>query len=269
MLHNVKDLEGLAIHATDGDIGLTKDLYFDDKQWVIRYLVVETGSWFSSKKVLLSPMAIKSLNLEKKAITVAITRAQVRDSPDIDKHTPVSRQFEIDYASYYGYPLYWGGSGLWGMYPNPHMTASNYESGALDTFDDDDDDDDAMQYRDKDHHLRSINEVIGYHIEASDGEIGHLQGMLIDLETLAIRYLIINTQNWWVGNLVLIAPQWIKEVYWPTQKISVDMTQQQVKDAPFFDLEGTHNREQEKEIYLHYGRKGYWEFEPIQSEAKL
>ncbi len=76
---------------------------------------------------------------------------------------------------------------------------------------------------------------MGYHLEATDGDLGHLQGMLIDTDTWAIRYLIINTSNWWLGHQVLIASNSIKEVSWGTFKIYVDMTQQQVKGAPLFD----------------------------------
>jgi uncharacterized protein YrrD len=54
----MKDLEGFAIRATDGTVGHVKDFYFDDKSWVVRYLVAETGSWLSSRKVLISPIAV-------------------------------------------------------------------------------------------------------------------------------------------------------------------------------------------------------------------
>jgi hypothetical protein len=57
MLRSMKDLEGYTIGATDGVIGRVKDFYFDDEAWVIRYLVVETGAWLSSRRVLISPIA--------------------------------------------------------------------------------------------------------------------------------------------------------------------------------------------------------------------
>ncbi len=255
MLHNLKDIEALAIHSTDGNIGQTKDFYFDDKKWVIRYLVVETGSWFSSKKVLLSPMSIRRLNFMENALETSITREQVRHSPDIDTHKPVSRQFEVNYLGYYGYPFYWGGRSLWGTYTSPYAINPGNQRDVPDIFADDD----AMRYRDQDHHLRSSSEVIGYPIAAKDGEIGHLQGMLIDPDTLAIRYLIINTSNWWLGNLVLIAPQWIDDVSWVNTKIYVGMTQKQIKGAPLFDPSVPFTRQREDDIHQHYGRKGYWE----------
>jgi hypothetical protein len=259
MLHNLKDLDGFAIHATDGNIGETKEFYFDDKQWVVRYLVVETGAWLSSQKVLLSPISIKHVDWEKKELSVSISKSQVKESPDIDTHKPVSRQHELDYLSYYGYALYWGNTGLWGSYPSPYMMAP--ESHIVTTSDVVADA--SVPYVSPDnsssHHLRSNTEVMNYHIEATDGELGHLQGMLIDPETWAIRYLIINTSNWWLGHLVLVAPEWIKEVSWDKSKVYVDMTQAQIKNAPHYDPSIVLEREAENALHLHYGRRGYWE----------
>lgn len=258
MLHTLNDLENIAIHATDGDIGQTKALYFDDKQWVIRYLVVETGSWLFSKKVLLSPISIKHLNWEDNTLTLSITREQVKNSPDIDTEKPVSRQYEVDYMRYYGYPYYWSNIGLWGDFPNPYMIAPDYSNIAPQPDENPDAPDSAeIEDQDQDQHLRSSHAVTGYHLEAQDGDLGHLQGMLIDTDTWAIRYLIINTSNWWLGHSVLIAPQWIKEVNWLTSKIYVAMTRQQIKDAPIFDPSVPFDRELEKDLQRHYDRKDY------------
>ena len=248
MLHTLNDLEDCSIHATDGDIGLTKDFYFDDKQWVIRYLVVETGFWLASRKILLSPISINNLNLEDKIITVSISREQVKNSPDIDTQQPVSRQREIDDSSPYPYMIVPGYSSV-APQPDEGLDAADMFA-----------DVEVIRTRDQDRHLRSSHTVTGgYHLEAKDGDLGHLQGMLIDIDTWAIRYLIINTSNWWLGHSVLIAPQWIKEVSWLTSKIYVDMTRQQLKDAPLFDPNIPFNREHEKGLHLHYGRNGYWE----------
>jgi len=120
MLSSMEDLEHYAIRATDGAIGQVKDFYFDDEAWVIRYLVVDTGTWLSSRKVLISPIAIGEPNWAEKILPVSITKEQVKNSPDIDTDKPVSRQHERRYLGYYGYPYYWGGGGPWGdeIYPN-------------------------------------------------------------------------------------------------------------------------------------------------------
>ena len=97
MLRNVKDLRGFALLATDGVIGKVDDLYFDDEDWGIRYLVVNTGSWLSNRKVLISPIAVGHAGWMAKRLPVALTRAQVEGSPDIDTRKPVSRQHEAEY----------------------------------------------------------------------------------------------------------------------------------------------------------------------------
>ncbi|MDA3920820.1 MAG: PRC-barrel domain-containing protein [Salinisphaera sp.] len=104
MLRSMETLEDCAIRATDGIIGQVKDFYFDDEAWAIRYLVVDTGSWLSSRKVLISPIALGQPDWAKKVLPVSITREQVKNSPAIDTEKPVSRQHEIRYLGYYGYP---------------------------------------------------------------------------------------------------------------------------------------------------------------------
>jgi hypothetical protein len=235
MLRGLKDLESYAIHATDGNIGQVKDFYFDDEAWVIRYLVVGTGTWLAGRKVLISPIAIGHPNWTERILPVSITKEQVKESPDIDTEKPVSRQHELRYVAYYGYQNYWGGAGLWGAVPYP-----------------------SMMDQAEDLHLRSCKAIIGHHIQATDGEIGHVQGLLVDDETWAIRYLVADTANWWLGHRVLIAPQWIQEVSWSNTAVSVDLTRQAVKGAPPYDSAAQLEREQEVGIYKHYGLPGYW-----------
>ena len=106
-------------------------------------------------------------------------------------------------------------------------------------------------------HLRSSNAVIGHQIEATDGDIGHLEDLLVDDYTWAIRYLIVDTSNWWGGQRVLVAPGWIKDVSWPEAKVSVDLTRQAVKDAPPYDSAAQLDRQREQGIYEHSGRPGF------------
>ena len=121
MLRNLKDLRGYLVVATDGEVGTVTDFYFDDDRWVIRYLIVETGSWLLSRKVLVTPMSIGEPDHDARIMPVTISRAQVRNSPDIDTDKPVSRQREQDYLGYYGYPAYWDSVGIWGMGSLPGM----------------------------------------------------------------------------------------------------------------------------------------------------
>lgn len=262
MLRNVKDLEGYAVGATDGTIGHVKDFYFDDQAWVVRYFVVEAGGWLLSRKVLVSPIALSRPDWAARLLNVGMTKEQVRNSPDIDTDKPVSRQHEIEFSGYYGYPYYWGGTGYWGggMYPNLMIPGEGgygspqairaEEQGAYARAEE--------EHRGEDPNLRSSHEVMKYHVHASDGDIGHVDGMLVDDETWAVRYLIVNTSNWWQGHQVLVAPQWIENVNWSDSKVSVKLTRQAIKDSPAYDSSSAPDRAQEMGLYEHYGTRGYW-----------
>lgn len=239
MLRSTKDLENYTIEATDGPIGHVRDFYFDDDAWVVRYLVVEAGSWLSSRKVLVSPIALRTPDWAAQKLPVAITQAQVRSSPDIDTDKPVSRQNEEAYFGYYGYPAYWGGAGVWGegMYPyamDPTSAATGQDRQTRERQLEDMLIAERARHRNDDPHLRSCNAVTGYHIQASDGEIGHVAGFLLDEQTWAVRYMVVDTSNWWMGHKVLVAPSWISGVHWNDRTVSVQLSQATVKSAPVY-----------------------------------
>jgi hypothetical protein len=254
MLRSLKDLEGFSIGATDGPIGKLRDFYFDDESWVIRYAVVNTSVWLGHD-VLLSPYSIGEPDWTEEVLPVTISKEQVKHSPGIDTDRPISRQYERSYLGYYGYPYYWGGPGLWGErdYPGTLLTGIGPGGfrGHLRVP--------SAQNLDSDPHLRSCNAVIGYHIHARDGEIGHVQGFLVDDASWSIRYLIVNTSNWWVGHPVLISPEWIQDVSWSESKVTVDLDRQALKDAPAYDEGALLDRNAELSICNHYGRNAYWQ----------
>ena len=273
MLRRIKDLEGFSVGATDGPIGDVKDFYFDDQAWVVRYLIVETGSWLKSRKVLVSPIAVGPPDWSDRRLPVSITKEQVKDSPDIDTEKPVSRQHEMEYGGYYGYLDYWGGGGYWGggMYPN--LMAPGYGSfGSALGIDSERSAAaaraESARIENEDAHLRSCRAVMNYNVHASDGDLGHVAGLIVDDETWAVRYLVVDTSNWWLGHQVLIAPQWIAGVSWAESKVTLSMTRQAIKDAPPYDTALAPDRSQEADLHRHYGRTGYW-VEDAKREAEI
>jgi len=265
VLHRVKDLEGYTIGALDGVIGHVKDFYFDDESWVIRYLVVQTGQWLLHRNVLISPIAINQPNWSEQSFPTAITQEQVKNSPSIDTDKPVSRQHEKEYLGYYEYPHYWVGGSLWGWGANPErmLGAGRIERTAAESSRADEEklgvDADANSAGlPHDAHLRSGNEISSYSVHAEDGDIGHVQGILVDEKSWAIRYLIVNTSNWWLGHQVLIAPQWIVGVSWGDRKVSVSLSRDAVKGSPPYAPGSRMGRDEEARIYDHYRRPGYW-----------
>ncbi len=121
MLLTSNQLKGFAIRATDGELGIFDQLYFDDESWAVRYLIVETGGWLGGRPVLISPVSVIHADTDARCLDVALTKTQVADSPDVDTQKPVSRQHEADYLEYYGYPFYWEGPYLWGPAAFPFL----------------------------------------------------------------------------------------------------------------------------------------------------
>jgi hypothetical protein len=266
-MRSLKDLENYAISATDGEIGHVKDFYFDDDAWVVRYLVVDAGSWWTSRKVLISPISIHRLQELDRTLPVSITREQVKNSPSIDTEQPVSRQNEEQYLGYYGYPNYWGGAGMWGAGLYPYAMVPGFAGYGIDRVEREREMEvylrtERARHRNDDPHLRSCKAVTGYHLHASDGHVGHVAGYLIDDETWAIRYLVVETGHWWAGHHVLIAPAWIEGVHWSDRTVNVGLTRAQVQSAPPYDPAMPWSRALDTSLYQHYGRTGYWDDNP-------
>ena len=263
MLRSLKDLENFSIAATDGPIGQVKDFYFDDDAWAIRYLVVETGSWLDSRQVLISLIAIHQPDWAGRTLPVSITQAQVSHCPGIDTDRPVSRQQESDHLGHYGYPVYWGSRGLWGEGLYPNALRPGFAGHGIDGIDGIDGAERQREqaafaqawqarHRQDDPHLRNGKSVIGHHIQAIDGEIGHVDGLLVDQETWAIRYLVANISSWWVGQQVLVAPRWITGVHWSDQSVSVQLTRAAIQQAPRYDASAELNRQLEMGLHDHH-----------------
>ena len=269
MLCSANELEGFEIVATDGAIGSVEQFYFDDERWAVRYVVVNTGNWLSGRQVLISPFSVVNVDRGQKNIQVSLTRSQVETSPSIDTHKPVSRQMEAALLDYYGYPYYWKSPLLWGVDERPVVTSrrvvmanamrqshvvaaaatENAASLAITA---------EIPVISNDVHLRSAQEVGSYFIEAVDGEIGHAEDFIVDDETWAIRYLQVNTGNWWPGKRVLISPQWISSIDWAQSKVHVHLSRAGVEKSPIYDSSILLSRDYEKELYGHYGQPGYW-----------
>lgn len=224
MKHSVKSLIGFTMGATDGEIGKVKEFYFDDETWTIRYLIVDTGNWLSGRVVLISTLALLVPDLKNKVFPVDLLREQIKNSPDINTESPVSRQEEIRLNHYYPWASYWevGGHNV-GSVPlvsNPIYTKESQMQ---------------PKVKDKDKHLRSTGRVTGYNIRTTDGEVGDVEDFLIDINTWKIEFMLIDTGNWFSGKKVLISPDRIKEIDWETGAVVIDTTMEQVKSSPEYD----------------------------------
>ena len=255
-LKSLSQITSATVNAADGEIGHVNSALFDDQSWTIRFLVVRAGAWLTGREVLISPYSVRQpMGVDTKNIDVSMTCEQVKGSPDIDTQQPVSRQHERDYLGYYGLPEYWGGGGMWGMgeYPLYLPPSGTAEEIAADK---------AMRQRElqmADGHLRSSAAVTSYDIQATDQMIGHVKDFIFDEASWAIRYLVVDTRNWWPGGKkVLVATHWIEDISWATRTVHIKLTREQVKNSPEYREGVPIDRDYEEQLHNAYGRKGYW-----------
>ncbi len=247
MLRSIHSIIGFSIHATDGEIGKVDDLFFDDMLWNTAYLVVRTGGWLDGRRVLIPPTALESPDWESHRVPVTQSKDDIKRGPGVDLDKPVSRRYEIELHKYYGWTPYWvpGTSYAMGSLP--------LQQGLPEAVDED-----------SDPHLRSFRAVVGYHIQATDGAIGHAQDLIVDDETggWPVRYLAINTANWLPGREVIISPEWISRIVWSEERIYISFNRDMVRRSPEYDPSMPINREYEVRLYDFYGRPSRWANDP-------
>lgn len=225
MLQSIKQLYGEKLGASDGEIGHMKDFYFDDQNWVVRYVVADTGTWLPGRKVLIAPHAFGRLHQTGKLLLVNLTRKQIENSPAIESHKPLSRQYEEDYYRYYDWPYYWQGGGLWGMsgfpvlelptkpFPNESAIANGSQPERADA------------------HLRSTQAVNGYHVEANDGIIGHVSDFMMDVQSWGIRQLVVKIGHRLSGKEVLIPVSKIDRISYDKSTVFLNLTNETIEQS--------------------------------------
>ena len=250
MKRSIKSLMGYSMKETDGDIGEVEEFYFDDKTWTIRYLIVKTGNWLSGRKVLISPDVLKKPNWEKEEFPVNLTKEQIENSPDIDTDKPVSRQQEEQLSSYYPWNTYWGnepdehGAGIFGMMPSELYESEIGEAETINY---------GLQ-PEGDRHLRSTEEVHGYTIHATDGEIGKVVDYIVDDTNWRIVFLVVETGGFLNSDKVLLSTNWITQVNWDNSIVVVNISTDEIRNSPEYDESQPVNVVYEQRLFDYYGR---------------
>ena len=231
MLRSLKEIKGFRLLVKDGEIGSCKDFLFDDRAWVVRYMVADTGKWLPGRKILISPTSLGTPDREANLLNVKLTKKQIENEPGLDSDAPVSRQYEIAYHTYFGVPYYWSDPAA----PLPMVDSVPIAGDKAIEIDASPNSDEA--------HLRSAVEVTGYSIQAADGELGHVADFLLDDETWNISYLVVDAGKWLPGKKFLVTPALLGAVDWVQDTVSVHMTREQLKKSPEYDSAISINRQ--------------------------
>jgi hypothetical protein len=248
MLWNASAISQYTIEAIDGPVGTVSDFLFDDSSWSVRWLVVDTGKWLTGRKVILPTAVLGHPDPTTGTFSVRLTLQQVEDSPEIDPERPASRRAETRVYEHYRWNPYWGGGymsgyiGSYGMTPFP-VSGSNDQKFEIA----------AAERNINSSTLCSVEVVTGYHIEARDGDLGHIEDFLVEDGDWSIHFLVVDTRNWWVGKRVLISPKSVLDIDWQERMVTLDVDRQKVKDSPAYDPSTTVDKAFEQQFHRHYG----------------
>jgi len=109
-LRSAKEIRGYHIHGSDGEIGHVEDFIVDDETWEVRFLVVNTGSWWLGKEVLIAPHWASHVSWEEATVFVDLTRQAIKASPEWNPTKGVNKEYETRLYDYYGRAVGWSGS---------------------------------------------------------------------------------------------------------------------------------------------------------------
>jgi uncharacterized protein YrrD len=215
MLREAHAIDGMRIHATDGDIGHVHDLYFDESDWRVRYLHADTRRWFG-RHVLLAPTVVRSVDWDHGRIHVALTEEQVRTSPDIDSHKTVSRQHQLPLDEYFQWPLstsdsLWEGEELAArlhtllieMHPEQATAAPE-------------------PFKDE-AHLWSARALRHYSVESETRHLGRVEDFLVDPDPWTLRYIAVDNGGPLHANRFLLPADRVHWISWDARRVRVTL----------------------------------------------
>jgi uncharacterized protein YrrD len=206
MLISTRHAYGAVLEGPDGRLGALYDILFDDQSWKVRHLLVSRDRWFHGRQVLVEPDVVERTNWAERKLSVRMTKEQIEHCPGPDTDLPVARQKAQQAAQVLVWEAYWTG-----VLDNP------------------------VAVEEGDSHLRSTKVLNGLHIHCTDGMFGHVDDFVFDDETWTIRYLVVETRNWWPGKHVLVEPSSIRSIRWEDGEIHLSLTRDEVHRRPAYE----------------------------------
>jgi hypothetical protein len=238
MLCRLSHFRNCAVIATDGDVGTVKDLYFDNRAWTARYVILETGAWLVGRRVVLAPTAITSFDRVAQRVAVALSRQQIEQSPSLDDGDGISREREEEWHRHSGLAGYWGAPQVdvsttpLPSAPEPAPTSMGSSPGSSQVW--------------------SSSEITDYALEASDGDVGRVQDFLVDETTWKLGYFVV-LRSWLAGTETLVSPSHIGSLSMEEMKVHVRLPRELVLNAPVWDGAEPPATSYEAALRAHYG----------------
>ncbi|MFP4416268.1 MAG: PRC-barrel domain-containing protein [Fibrobacterota bacterium] len=221
MAQSLRKIIGFTLEAIDGKAGKVQDVYFDDVYWQIHYLIIQTGGILEMKQVIIPPHAIDKVDWEKKILYASLSKEKVKSSPDPDTRKTVSRMHEIAMFRYHQWPYYWA---------NKTEPPKSQEISDILT-------DEEKRVRElvedsSTHvHLRSLREVLGYHVEVNQRKDGQVHDFIIDEKRWTVCVLEVGSGGWFSHSIHSYDKEQVDMISWMKKKIMLHTSSKQVQNA--------------------------------------
>ncbi len=241
-LRRLRDIRGFELRSTDGEVGKLYDILFDDLTLTVRYLVMNTENCSPEGQVLVSSIAVDDVDDANNEISIQLSCNQIRHSPVLEKHQPVTPIYEIEYFRYYDWPPYWSSSPF-----VPPLSLNRGNGTSLDEGRD----------RHMPYHICSAINMIDFYIVARDGKFGHVRDVVIDEKTWMICYLEVDAGEDLPGRYVLLETDWINSMDWSGKNIMMELDKEVIRSAPFYDPGLEVSPDYRAKLHEHYARYTY------------
>ncbi len=235
MLWNASAIKGYQIAASDGDVGHVDDILIDEASWTVRWLIVHTGSWLDQRSVCLPAWSLTPPDPEAHHMTVDLTRRQIEGSPEVGEDDRLSPADQAIVAGYYAeasrakIDAEAGGVATLARHPLLNLEAST--------------------------RLFSLKALMNATVEAVDGEIGHVESLILDDRTWVVKYLMVHTGGWWADKKVLILPATVTSVDDIRGSIDLIVDREKVRGSPPYWPGDTVDVAFDEQFHIYYGIK--------------
>ena len=234
MLRILTSFYGYTVKANDGDVGTVHEFLFEDNLWEIKHVVVKIGDWLASRKVSVPIEVVGRPDLTMSSLRVGLTVQEIEGCPALGAEQPGVIPEEFGWLG----PMLPGG-------PAP-LPLATINPPIKDT------ESHLPESESNGRNLHSTRDIVGFHVQSSTEQIGHLEDFVLDDEHWRIRYLVIGTRNLSSGRHILLSPSWISTALWNENRIYVDFRRDSVEQSPAYDPSLPLDREYEIRLYDYY-----------------
>lgn len=244
MLRSMNEQIRYRIQAKDGPLGHLDDFLLDDRTWMVRYAVVDTGEWLPGRQVLMPLAAIQSVDGESQTVHLTATQADIESAPDLQTDEPVSRQYEHYLHEHYRWQPYWV-PGFAGSMVAP-IVAQELTKGDQERLE--------RAVEEGDPHLRSLRELIGYTIQVDGKSAGKVADFMGHDDSWEVPFLIADVGGWFHKELLMVPVTYVRNISFADHQLTLALSAESLEHLPEFDPKQTETGQLEVCVYDYRGR---------------